>query len=361
MMEPSPRSMPTACPANCMIDESKSRNWAQIRNKATLALSQLIGWFVSNSDEGRVSIKFWTGNDGWYNGVELWGSYGTLPDIDIRTTSTEWTRVPPLGRIGNNEKLQVDVRLKRNQEINYITLTHGGSDATCFALIGWTPNDRIPNAERRMGYIIGDIFRLCGWAWNHSGQSVRIANTENYEDVNCGWMVADKYGRAGFTGLLNINLDVMGQHFIKDYKNKDLCYWGVGMASGRFPRPTDPRTTKRSLLSPEEHVATFGIQVRVHKSLSAVELCDSPTSWGSSFFSVEEGVFCDMSTKTKVPLCKAGQTKGCFVYEKPVVNGRGQYSTKRYVGVKGSPVKYNATYFVTRDENGSVIDDGKGY
>ncbi|KAG0196198.1 hypothetical protein BGX28_010429, partial [Mortierella sp. GBA30] len=124
------------------------------------------------------------------------------------------------------------------------------------------------------------------------------------------------------------------------------------MASGYHTRPR-----KRSLPAPDEHVAAFGNQVRVHKSLSAIELCDSPTSWGSSFFSIEEGVFCDMSTKTKVPLCKAGETEGCFVYEKPIVNGRGGYSTKRYVGVRGSTVKYNATYFVTSDENGRVIDD----
>ncbi|KAF9980554.1 hypothetical protein BGZ79_006316, partial [Entomortierella chlamydospora] len=176
-----------------------------------------------------------------------------------------------------------------------------------------------------------------------------------YEPVNCGWMVSK---RDGFVGQLNINLDVMGESFIDGFKGKDLCYWGVSMASGFHSRPR-----KRSLASPDEHVAAFGNQVRVHKSLSAIELCDSPTSWGSSFFSIEEGVFCGMSTKTKVPLYKAGETKGCFVYEKPIVNGRGGYSTKRNVDVRGSTMRYNATYFVTSDENGSVKDwtDKNGY
>ncbi|KAF8924902.1 hypothetical protein BGZ47_003610, partial [Haplosporangium gracile] len=143
----------------------------------------------------------------------------------------------------------------------------------------------------------------------------------------------------------------MAEGFIDDFKGKDLCYWGVSMSSGRPSRPWQ----KRSLPSSDEHVAAFGNQVRVHKSLSAIELCDSLTSWGSSFFSIEEGVFCDMSTKTKVPLCKAGETEGCFVYEKPIVNGRGGYSTKRNVGIRGSTMKYNATYFVTSD--GDVYEE----
>ncbi|KAG0007227.1 hypothetical protein BGZ80_004921 [Entomortierella chlamydospora] len=321
-------------------------------------ISTLVGWFPTNPDQGQVRIKYWAGRDGWNNGFELKESGGELPKVDIRSTSNEWVGhgTMALQWIGSNDQRQVDVDMSKNQEINYLTFTHDGYDATCLALIGWTPNESIPNAERRKGYIIGDIFRLCGWAWNHSGQSVRIANTNKYQDVNCGWMVADKNGRDGFVGLLNINLDVMGEHFIGDYKGKDLCFWGVGMASGRYPRPK-----KRSLHSPDEHAAAFGNQVRVHKSLSAIELCDSPTSWGSSFFSIEEGVFCDMSTKTKVPVCKAGETEGCFVYERPVVNGRGVYSTKRNVGIRGSTVKYNATYFVTRDENGRVLDDGKGH
>ncbi|KAF8925694.1 hypothetical protein BGZ47_003122 [Haplosporangium gracile] len=306
-------------------------------------ISTLVGWFPGNPDLGQVRIKYWAGNDGWYNGGELWESAGSLPFINIRSTSNKW-----IGRgndwpreIGNNERKQVDVRMSKNQEISYLTLTHGHNDASCLILIGWTPNDNIPNAERRKGYIIGDLFRLCGWTWNHSGQSVRVAGTSKYGSVNCGWMVA---GRDGFVGLLNITLDVMGEHFIDDYKDKNLCDWGVGMASGKFKRPS-----KRYLLSSDEHVTAFGNQVRVHKSLNAIELCDSPTSWGLSFFSIEEGVFCDMSTKTKVPLCKVGETEGCFVYERPIVNGRGGCSTKRNVGVRGSTMKYNATYLVMSD------------
>lgn len=320
-------------------------------------VATLAGWFPSNPDQGQVRLRFYAGKDGKFEGGgELWGSGGNLPVIDIRSTSNEW-----IGRsdhvyneIGNNEQKQFDVPMSSNQEISYMILTSHAYDASCLALIGWTPNISIPHDERRRGFIIGDIFRLCGWAWNHSGQVVKVGDTEKYEPVNCGWMVAK---RDGFVAQLNINLEVMAEGFIDNFKGKDLCYWGVSMRSGFPRRPWQ----KRSLPSPDEHVAAFGNHVRVHKSLSAIELCDSPTSWGSSFFSIKEGVFCDMSTKTKVPLCKAGETEGCFFYERPIVNGRGGYSTKRNVGVRGSTMKYNASYFVTSDEGGRVIDDGKGY
>lgn len=36
---------------------------------------------------------------------------------------------------------------------------------------------------------------------------------------------------------------------------------------------------------------------------SAVELCESATSFGPDFVNVVEGMYCDMSTKTALPLC----------------------------------------------------------
>lgn len=162
----------------------------------------------------------------------------------------------------------------------------------------------------------------------------------------------------------------MGNHFIGNYKNSNLCGLGTGIERGdnRVPQdpslsevPQDLSLSKRSLPSPNEHIAVFGNKLRVHKDLSAIELCDSPTSWGSSFLSLDEGILCDMSTKTKIPICKVGETVGCFVYETPRANGRSAYSTKRDVYVKGSTMKYNATYFVISDANGKILDDGKGF
>ena len=45
---------------------------------------------------------------------------------------------------------------------------------------------------------------------------------------------------------------------------------------------------------------------------SAVELCESPTSRGSDFVSMIEGMFCDMETKTLYSLCGGNVNTECF-------------------------------------------------
>jgi hypothetical protein len=45
---------------------------------------------------------------------------------------------------------------------------------------------------------------------------------------------------------------------------------------------------------------------------SAIELCQSSTSFGPDFVSLEEGVFCDMDAKKAWPLCSATITNNCF-------------------------------------------------
>ncbi|KAF9916606.1 hypothetical protein FBU30_001263 [Linnemannia zychae] len=236
-------------------------------------LSTLIGWFLSNPDKGQVRMKYWTGRNG-IGSPPLNSTGGHLPHVGFRSTAGDWIEDYNLNRpIDNNVQKQVDVGLRHNSEINFIRLYEGDgldTDAVCLTVIGWTPNDSIPNAEYRKGYIIGDLFRLCGKAWYYSGQSIRVAGSPNnkptFEKVDCGWFGS---GVDGSVDYVNINLDVMGDGFIGHFEGQNLCYWGVDMHSA---------PSKRSARSVEEHVATFGYQVNVHKSLSAIKLCNSPTS-----------------------------------------------------------------------------------
>ncbi|KAG0332446.1 hypothetical protein BG004_001264 [Podila humilis] len=313
-------------------------------------------WFTGdNINSSKMRFTLLVGRDGTDNNRELWGSNGRYPRLYVRSTSNKWVgEVWPKGELPDNSQKHVDVPLSHNEEINYITAIYPYRDALCLALMSWAPPPTTLNYNERAGIITGDVFRLCGYIWNHSGQYVHSAGGTVH--ASCGWFGGDR----GFVSLLNINLNVMGNHYVKGYANSNLCGLGVGFERGWDGSTPNP-PSKRSLPTPERHVAAFGNQVRVHKELSAIALCDSPTSWGSSFLSIDEGIFCDMSTKTKIPICKVGETDGCFVYEKLRVNGRGGYSTKRNMYVKGSDVKYNATYFVTTDGNGKIVDDGKGY
>ncbi|PKS08638.1 hypothetical protein jhhlp_005025 [Lomentospora prolificans] len=56
--------------------------------------------------------------------------------------------------------------------------------------------------------------------------------------------------------------------------------------------------------------------VTPHAKHSAVELCNSETSWGPDEVSLTERMFCDMETKSLYPLCKNGIEENCFDLEK---------------------------------------------
>jgi hypothetical protein len=65
-----------------------------------------------------------------------------------------------------------------------------------------------------------------------------------------------------------------------------------------------------------------------HKSHSAKELCESSTSMGPDFVSIEEGFFCDMDAKKAWPLCNAEITNGCFDVQKNQMVG-GKINSRR--------------------------------
>lgn len=49
-------------------------------------------------------------------------------------------------------------------------------------------------------------------------------------------------------------------------------------------------------------------QIEQHK---AENMCNSTTSWGPDFVS-PDGMFCDMGTKTLIPLCSKENVPGCI-------------------------------------------------
>ncbi|PVH75622.1 hypothetical protein DL98DRAFT_536434 [Cadophora sp. DSE1049] len=75
---------------------------------------------------------------------------------------------------------------------------------------------------------------------------------------------------------------------------------------------------------------------------SAVEVCESLSSWGPDFVSVQEGIFCDMCLRKTYPLCGGGggATRTCFDLEKKqlIALARVRRSegvpVKRYVSVR---------------------------
>ena len=59
-----------------------------------------------------------------------------------------------------------------------------------------------------------------------------------------------------------------------------------------------------------------------HAAHGAVDLCQSASSRGPSFVSIDEKTYCDMSTKTHYPLCSSTLTGGCFDVDTMELIGR---------------------------------------
>ena len=57
------------------------------------------------------------------------------------------------------------------------------------------------------------------------------------------------------------------------------------------------------------------VVISYHSSHSAKEVCQSRTSSGPDFVSVQERVFCDMCTHTLYPVCGDTKSSGCFDLE----------------------------------------------
>ncbi|KAG0276547.1 hypothetical protein BGZ96_003233 [Linnemannia gamsii] len=307
----------------------------------------------SPDDQGFVAVSIWNGNDG--DGLE--GSAGGFPWISIKGTGGE-----DLGRdmdqnrkLKNSAQVTVNVKVVDNIEVGTVRLSMHNTDAICAAMISWAPSSNMPNAEHRAGFVVGDLFYFCGKAWNHSRQQHYLKDKKEWVNLKCGWLDADNTAPKS-TKFVTINTDIMSTtnlgHF--DAAKNDICYWGFATATNAAYSPM-----KRA----SEHLAKFGNQVHVSKDLSAVELCDSETSWGSSFYSIDEKIFCDMSTKTKIPLCENGNVAGCFNYISPRNSHSLGYSNQRRGSIRTpSGIRnFNVSYFTITDLNGNIVDDGNGY
>jgi hypothetical protein len=204
------------------------------------------------------------------------------------------------------------------------------------------------NYNGRKGAITGDVFYFCGHSWYPSGKVF------GGKDLRCGWLDGDNTNGNSVYGM-NINTDILGNDFFGEYSKKhpnpsDICYWGVGFMKGSSPY------TKRSIEN------KYGNKAYVTTSDGAIEICDSPTSWGPSMLSLKQGIFCDMITKTKIPICGRGKKENCVKYIRDQQKGYSRLQrTLTANNVSRIDITFNTyelEYLVIEDVNGTVIDDG---
>ncbi|KAG0248668.1 hypothetical protein DFQ27_000711 [Actinomortierella ambigua] len=307
-------------------------------------------------NRGSLTYRVWVGRDRVESGVDLSESGGHIPEVQVWDTANKLNgQYYGNKKVKSNEQFNADFSLFRTSQIANIWLLTRSSygartDGICMATFSWQASDNIPpSASANSGVLPGDMLYLCGYPWNYSGHTVKGLG------IRCGWLDADNTA-PGSAYFININAGVMGQESIHTYKGKNLCGLGVGVAA-------DGRIRKRAIEGDiAAHKKAFGNRARVHKSLSAIALCDSPTSWGSSFYSIDEGVFCDMSTKTKYKICNANSTTPCASYEQTLKRDGSRKIVIQNPGVRSfaRPMEFVAEYFTITDLNGTVIDDGTG-
>ncbi|KAG0250026.1 hypothetical protein DFQ27_009653 [Actinomortierella ambigua] len=321
----------------------------------TLVLA-LLSVIPPDLNRGSLTFRVWVGRDRVETGVDLSESGGDIPEVQVWDTANKLNgQYYGNKKVKSNEQFTASLPLFRTSQIGNIWLLTRSSygartDAICLATFSWQASDNIPpSGEANSGVLPGDVLYLCGYAWNYSGHTLKGSG------IRCAWLDADSTA-PNSAYFININTGVMGQEGINFHKDSNLCGLGVGVAS-------DGGLRKRAIEGDiAAHQKAFGNRARVHKSLSAIALCDSPTSWGSSFYSIDEGVFCDMSTKTKYQICDANSTKPCAAYEKTLKRDGSSKIVIRNPGARSSakPKEFVAEYFITTDINGTVIDDGAG-
>ncbi|KAG0298971.1 hypothetical protein BGZ98_010395 [Dissophora globulifera] len=299
------------------------------------------------------------------DGSGLSGSGGDIPSVVLGDTSgRNLGSFQTIGAtIGSDQYKNYDIsasnsELKTLKVMMEVQSVQGGvkvtrslNDGLCLAYFAWTPEDTMFNYDARRGSITGDPFYFCGCSWYPSGK-VR----KGYE-VRCGWLDGDNSNGNSVYGML-LNTDILGDGFIESYSENypdpsAICHWGVGFSGGASPN------SKRS-----PSLEKYGNKAYVTAGTGAIAICDSPTSWGPSMLSLEEGIFCDMVTKNKIPICSPGMKERCVSYNNNNSLASGRARGQRNMTVNRlsrneiSLDSYELHYFVRSDVNGTVIEDG---
>ncbi|KAF9415755.1 hypothetical protein BGZ76_004757 [Entomortierella beljakovae] len=335
-----------------------------------MLLDSVIGWvsfIISLSDrlgspvvDNTVRVSLRTGRE--ING--LTGTGGGVPSIYIYDTSQrlDGSLITTLGdshKIDSDSSKTYDIKTKggevKDLHVRMHSMAGDQTDGICLTRFDWSLQPHMTNAQARSGSIMGDLFYHCGFSWYLSGKYY------DKIEVKCGWLDGnDSNGNSAYG--FYVDTTHLGNGFLPDLGKKfptmnSLC----GIAT-YFYKESRTAVTKRSVRSARSIKEKYGNKAFVTLGAGAIDLCDSPTSWGPSMLSLKEGVFCDMDTKTKVPICRDGKTKNCMKYNHE--KSKGSTHPRRVLtaaNVTGTPMSFDSfdlEYFTTSDGNGTIIDDG---
>lgn len=278
---------------------------------------------------------------GNYPAVSIWNAQGDrlgqyVPGNDKIDAGTS-----------NSKPIVVEQNQGATGQPEYVQLTTVRDDALCITYVTASGNGVSWNW-------MGDIGYTCGGDWYPSTAKF---GSDNYQP-KCTWIDADHSDDLRFMAMSMHMPDFNGDTALtSEYNdhNEKLCnskarfmQWGEvptnpgqdfipPMFSPPLEYKPDGSDTDFDALFKPGHVndkrgitardtSTKGkmddsinrsghVVISDYKAHSAKEVCDSQTSRGPSFVSTQDGLYCDMSTKTAYPVCSDTVTTACFDIE----------------------------------------------
>ena len=248
----------------------------------------------------------------------------------------------------------------------YIAVTNGGDDAICVAAVGVT----FPNGQQSA--FLTNLAVGCGADWYPSLPVLPESNV----NASCIWIDRDGSNGLRFQGfgvhLTDfVNSQALSQQYVKNpnslcesgprlrmYKqlktedsilvfNPPLEYNDDGSDAdlskvinnpgvmgdlnmqlktavcGREPFKANCPNVPRSKTKRDGQFMQGHLVISAYSQHSAQEVCESSTSQGPDFVSVNEGFFCDMAEKKLWNVCSQNITEMCFDIEQSQMRGSG--------------------------------------
>ncbi|KAF7441483.1 hypothetical protein A1F99_142130 [Pyrenophora tritici-repentis] len=172
----------------------------------------------------------------------------------------------------------------------------------------------------------GDIGWYCGQKWynslNHAG---RLLDSHLYYFPKCTWVDADNTNYIT-AGALKFDTKAYGEDSIDTFRG-NVCKPTIFAQANEpigprpqsahpqsvFPQPAHPHAAQPDKRGTEDRPLwmTERLIMSNFTSHPAEELCSSATSWGPDFIG-SDGKFCDMGSKTLIPLCSSKDIDGCI-------------------------------------------------
>jgi len=278
---------------------------------------------------------------------------GAIPDVSLFDVNGarigQWKAKGKKLGAGDSttDKQPTQISILENQgtdgQPQYVMLTMANDDAICLTSVA-------VDGHGVQWAWMGDVAYHCGADWYQSNYAY---GNDNYMP-KCGWLDKNHSDGLHYVGMSLHMSDFNGDSgLLKEYNDKkdNLCnskarYNRIGDfekgedADNAFPYFFSPPLQYNKDGSDKDEKAIFKpgkvnakrdapaapvnatmngsidrlghVVISEYKAHSATELCESSTSRGPSFVAIEEGMYCDMSTKKPHPVCAQGVTTACF-------------------------------------------------